>query len=405
MMAFQYSAIDQNGKQHKGIVQADNDRQVRYQLREKGLITLEVKSVVEKEKTLKKLDFLKVKKLKAQDLALMTRQMATLLAAGIPLDEVLQSVANQNSKPAIKKIMLGVRAKVMEGYTLSAGMNDFPHAFPKLYRTTIGAGEKSGKLEQVLVRLAEYTEKQLQIKRKILQALIYPLLMTLVSIAVVAFMLIYIVPKIIDVFTETNQTLPFSTQILIFISHGLKEYGFYLIGGLIVLGYGFFRANRRNSFRCRVHQILLKIPLLGKTIQTINSARFARTFGILTAASVPVLEAMRASAQLIMPLPMQAAVMNAIEQVREGIHIYLALEKTGYFSPMFIHLIASGESSGQLEAMLQKAAAQQEADVEAIIESSLTLFEPVMILVMGGVVMFIVLAIMLPIFALDNFNG
>jgi general secretion pathway protein F len=255
------------------------------------------------------------------------------------------------------------------------------------------------------LRLAEYTEKQLQIKRKILQALIYPSMMTLVSILVIVFMLIYIVPKIIDVFTETNQTLPLSTSILIAISHTLKKGGLYLLGGGILLVIGFFKLLKREKFRYRFHYFLLKIPLLGKTIRTVNSARFARTFGILTAASVPVLEAMQTAAQLITPLPMREAVLKSILQVREGIHIHHALQKTGFFSPMFIHLISSGEASGQLENMLQKAAMQQEADVEAIIEGSLTLFEPIMILVMGGVVMFIVLAIMLPIFALDNFNG
>ena len=293
----------------------------------------------------------------------------------------------------------------MEGHTLAAGMGEFPEAFPKLYQTTIASGEKSGKLDHVLLRLAEYTEKQHHIRRKIRQALIYPSMMTMVSISVVVFLLIYVVPKIVDVFTQSNQTLPMVTIVLIGFSMAVKHYGLYFLGVMIVAGYGFARWLKKPVFREKVDRLLLKLPVLGKNIKTINSARFARTFGILNAASVPVLEAMRAASQLITPLPMRYSVEGAIDQVREGASIHLSLDRTNYFSPMFIHLVASGEASGQLEDMLQKAAINQENDVEALIDSTLTLFEPIMILVMGGVVLFIVLAIMLPIFSLDNMSG
>ena len=253
-----------------------------------------------------------------------------------------------------------------------------------------------------MLQLAEYMEKQHHIQRKIRQAMIYPSLMLMVSIAVVIFLLIYVVPTIIDVFAQTNATLPMATMVLIAISHIVKHYGGYGLGGLGILSYFFKRSLKKTSVREKYDRFLLHLPLLGKNIRTINSARFARTVGILSAASVPILEAMTAASQLIIPLPMRNAVGMAIEQVREGITIHQALEKTGYFSPLFIHLVASGEMSGQLEAMLQKIAIHQESDVEALIESSLTLFEPVMILVMGSVVLFIVLAIMLPIFALDQ---
>jgi len=398
MPAFHYIALHDDGKRHKGVLEGESARQVRQTLRDRGLMPLDV-TIVSEQNAQKKLF---KKRVSAADLALITRQMATLLTAGIPLDEVLSGVADQSAKSHVKSTLLGVRSKVMEGHTLAAGMDDFPAVFPKLYRSTVSSGEKSGKLEQVLLKLAEYTEKQHHIKRKIRQALIYPAMMTVVSLSVVTFLLIYIVPKIIDVFSETSQALPMPTVILIAISHTIKNTGLYDLALLFVGGYCFKRLLKRSTFREKVDRFLLKLPLLGNSIRTINSARFARTFGILNAASVPVLEAMQVSSQLITPLPMRHAVERAIEQVREGASIHLALQNTTYFSPMFIHLVASGEASGQLEAMLLKAAMNQESDVEALIEGLLTLFEPVMILVMGGIVLFIVLAIMLPIFSLDQ---
>ncbi len=410
MAAFQYIALNKNGKRVKGVIEAEGARQAGLQLRGNSLIVLEIKSVSEKEKTTtektkRTFNFSRSKRMGASDLSLVTRQLATLLQAGIPLDEVLVGVANQSDKPNVKSILFGVRAKIMEGYGLASGMGDFPHAFPKLYRTTVDSGEKSGNLDQVLNQLAEYTEKQQQIKRKIRQALIYPAMMTIVSIAVIIFMLLFVVPKIIDVFNQTNQVLPLSTKILLLISSGLQKYGYYILGALVLLGYCFKRLLKRDNFRSFAHRVLLKIPLLGKTVRLINASRFARTFGILNAASVPVLESMHAAAQMINILPMRSSVLESIELVREGANIHTALKKAGCFSPMFIHLVGSGESSGQLESMLRKAADNQEADVNAMIDGSLTLFEPIMILVMGSVVMFIVLAVMLPIFALDNFSG
>jgi len=402
MGAFNYQALNNDGKRQKGVLIADTARQVREQLREQGLTPLEVMMVAESASRKKRSFTLTIKRVSHAELALITRQMATLLSAGIPLDEVLAGVANQTNKSHVKGILLGVRSKVMEGHTLAAGMNQFPGAFPRLYRTTVSAGEKSGKLDQVLVKLAEYTEKQHHIHRKIRQALIYPSMMTVVSIAIVIFLLIYVVPKILEVFSQTNQTLPLATIILISISSFIKNFGFYVLGLIIIAGYAVKRLLKLSKYRRKYDSFLLKLPVLGNTIRTINSARFARTFGILNAASVPVLEAMKAASQLITPLPMRNAVESAIEQVREGASIHLALQNTHYFSPMFVHLLASGEASGQLETMLQKAAINQENDVEALIEGSLTLFEPLMILLMGGVVLFIVLAVMLPIFALDQ---
>ncbi|OGT33370.1 MAG: type II secretion system protein GspF [Gammaproteobacteria bacterium RIFCSPHIGHO2_02_FULL_39_13] len=399
MTAFQYIALDKNGKRVKGVAEDDSARGVRQQLRDKQLTPVSVDVISGSVKTEFRFG---ARKLSAADLSLITRQMATLLQAGIPVDEMLTAVSEQTEKQSVKEILLGVRAKVLEGYALADGMMDFPAAFPVLYQTTVAAGERSGKLGQVLDQLAEYTEKQHYIRQKVKQALVYPIMMTSVSLSIVVFLLIYVVPKIIAVFNQTNQVLPLSTEILIAISNFVAHFGLYVLGFIIIFIFLWTRALKRKNFRRKVHVLMLKIPVIGRAIKTINGARFGRTLGILNAAAVPVLDAMHASVALVKPLPMSEKIEQAITQVREGASISVALQKTGCFAPMFVHLVSSGESSGQLDLMLEKGASYLEKDVEGLIQTALTLFEPLMILVMGGIVLYIVLAIMLPIFALDQ---
>ncbi|OGT48433.1 MAG: type II secretion system protein GspF [Gammaproteobacteria bacterium RIFCSPHIGHO2_12_FULL_38_11] len=406
MTAFQYTALDKSGKRIKGVAEGDSARLVREQLREKQLTPISVSVVAGQQKlseAAKKNGFRwGLRKISAADLSLITRQMSTLSQAGLPIDEMLTAVSEQTEKQSIQEILLGVRAKVLEGYTLADGLGDFPAVFPALYRTTVAAGERTGKMGQVLDQLAEYTEKQHYIRQKIKQALIYPMMMMTVSLSIVTFLLIYVVPKIIAVFSQTNQTLPLATTILISISQFVQHDGFYLIIAIILFIFFWIRSLRRKSFRRKVDAILLQLPVIGRAIKTINCARFGRTLGILNAAAVPVLEAMHAAAGLVKPLPMHEKIMQAIVQVREGSPIHIALQRTHCFVPMFLHLVASGESSGQLDKMLEKSANYLEKDVEGLIQTVLTLFEPLMIIVMGGIVLYIVLAIMLPIFALDN---
>ncbi len=404
MAAYDYIALYEFGKKQKGVLQGDSERQVRSKLRVKALIPIEVKEVRRRtNNTL--LARITERSLTKSELSLVTRQMATLLSAGIPMDEMLHSVANQTEKSRVASVLLGVRSKVMEGFSLADAMEEFSYSFPKLYRTTVRAGERSGKLDQVLLKLADYTEEQHRIKQRIRQAMVYPMLMTIVSFMIVVFLMIYVVPQIVTVFTQNNQVLPEATKVLIAISHFFIADGLYLLLAICILIGLFVRAYRRENVKLRVHNWLLYLPVLGKNLKIINCARFGRTFGILNAATVPVLEAMKAASELITLLPMQQSVQASIELVREGAHINVALKKTGYFPPMFLHLVASGEASGQLEAMLEKAAQGLENDVDILIQNLLTLFEPVMILVMGGIVLYIVLAIMLPIFNLDQFSG
>lgn len=406
MSAFQYVAIDAKGAKQKGIIEADNPKHARQLLRAKNLVPIEMHSAQPKTERSATGRISRKQSMSSKELALMTRQLATLIAAGLPIEEVLGAVAEQTEKPRTKSLILSVRSKVLEGHALASAMRDYPHAFSALYCSTVSAGEKSGHLEIVLQRLADYTEQQFHMRQKIQQALIYPSLMVLVSIGIVGFLLEYVVPKMISVYSNIGQALPAMTQVLIALSNGIKTFGLYILLGLVIGIFLFRRTMKLNlAFRSRVHHFLLRIPIIGNAIKTANTARFSRTFAILSSAGVPVLEAMSISSALITNIPIREAVEEATNRVREGANINLALKQTTYFPPMSIHLIASGEASGQLENMLERAANNQDGDISRLIETSLALFEPAIILLMGAIVLFIVLAVLLPIFQLDQFTS
>jgi len=407
MAGFHYVAINANGQNQKGVIEADNEKQARQFLRNKGLIPVETYSAKQKTQTFQPKFFAKkAASLSQKELVLMTRQLATLLAAGIPLEEVIATCAEQTENPNTKGLLLAVRAKVLEGHSLAHALRDFPRSFSALYCATIAAGEKSGHLDVVLQRLADYTEQQYAMRQKIQNALIYPSIMIFISFGIVGFLLEYVVPKMVAIYSDTGQELPGITHVLISLSNGLKSYGIFL---LIAAGLGiyFFRRalQQQAGFRERFHLFLLRLPVFGPALKTANTARFSRTFAILSSAGVSILEAMKISSQLITNIPIRKAVDEATNRIREGANIHLALKQTMYFPPMSVHLIASGESSGQLEPMLERAATNQENDIKQLIETGLTLFEPAIILVMGAVVLFIVLAILLPIFQLDQMAG
>lgn len=396
MSAYQYIAIKKNGSTCKGVIEADSERHARQLLRENGLLPVEV-SQLKKNVSKKRSD-----RLKAQDLSLLTRQLATLLSAGIPIDEALRGVAEQSEHEKVQKLIIALRAKVLEGYGLAQAMGEFPNAFPELYRATIAAGEQTGHLDMVLEKLAEYTENQQKIRQKVQQALIYPSLMILISIAIVSFLLAFVVPKIIEVFTTGGQTLPTMTLILIGISKFIQNYGIYFLITLFLFFMLFVRCLKIPNFLLKWHAILLKIPLLSYLIKSINIARYIHTFGILFAAGVNVLETMRVSASLINNKIMQTAFNHATIQVKEGKGINIALKETGFISPMANHLIASGEKSGNLSTMMERAAQHLDNEVKRIIDTALTLLEPMIILIMGAVVLFIVLSTLLPIFSMEQ---
>jgi len=405
MPAFQYRAADQNGKEQQGIIEADSVRSARQLLRDRSLLPFEV-SATHDNLTRKKNSptVTDRQRLDAKELALLTRQFATLLSAGLPIEEAINAVAEQTEKQRTRALILSVRSKVLEGHALASAMKNFPNAFSDLYCSTIAAGEKSGHLDIVLLRLADYTEQQYLMRQKISHALIYPIIMICVAFGITGFLLEYVVPKMISVYSNTGQDLPFMTQILVSISSGIKAFGLYF---LIIIGLILFFVQRQMklnlSFRVRMHRWFLKAPVVGYAIRTINTARFSRTFAILSGAGVSVLEAMTIAGALVTNLPIRGALENAVKRVREGANIHLALKQTSYFTPMSIHMIASGEASGQLENMLERVALHQETEITRLTETLLALFEPAIILVMGTVVLFIVLAVLLPIFQLDQF--
>lgn len=408
MTAYSYEALSASGQRIKGVVDLDSERQVRQHLRDKGLMPVSLSKVATvSQRSGAALSGLSAffHRIKPKELALFTRQLATLLAAGIALDEALQSVANQSERPRVKQIITAVCSGVLEGRSLASSMNDFPRSFPTLYTTTVDSGENSGQLDVVLEKMADHLDKQRKMAQKVQQALVYPIVMTVASLLVVVFLLTNVVPKIVTVFTDSGQTLPMATTILLAFSHVLAVYGWLI---LIVLVVGIFFLRRFfNSPKGQPfwHNFLLKLPVIKKLIVLINCARFSRTLSLLLSSGVPLLDAMSSSAKLVKPLPMRIAIDEAVVAVKEGSLIHKALKKTGFFPTLMLHLIASGESSGQLEMMLAKSAADLDADVEYQLQLFLTLFEPILIFVMGGVVLFIVLAIMLPIFALDNMPG
>lgn len=406
MAVFKYVAVNQAGKESKGILEADSLNQIRQLLRNQGLIPLDVeKTTIEKKQQSGMQSKWLQRSINTADLTIITFQLATLLSAGLSIEEALGSIAEQFEKQHVKSILHGVHAKVLEGHSFASSLKEYPSSFPNLYQASVAAGEQSGELGSVLERLAEHLEKQRDVHQKVQQALIYPGLLTLVSIAIVVFLLTYVVPKIVTIFTDSGQGVPFLTQLLLDMSQFIQDYG--IIMGLLILAaiFLFRQAMKQIGFQRKVHHVLLALPIIGKTIKDVNTSRFSRTFGILFAASVPVLEAMKAASSVVKMVPMKEAIQDQVHKVGEGESIHKALEQTGYFSLLSIRLIASGEMSGQLEQMLEKSADYQERMVSKKIDIALALFEPAMILVMGGVVLFIVLAILLPIFELNTLVG
>jgi general secretion pathway protein F len=399
MGAYHYQALNKTGSTTKGIIEADSERQARQLLRERGMIPTQIRTLAKQQKTRRK------GRLSAQDLALFTRQLATLLAAGIPVEESLRGVSEQTEKDKVRELIIGVRAKVVEGYALAHAMAEFPNAFPELYRATIGAGEQTGRLDLVLEKLADYTENQQETKQKIQQALIYPSLMIIVSTTIISFLLAFVVPKIIDVFTTSGQSLPDMTIVLISISAFLRSYGLIILLVIFLLIIIFQRSLKNPKIRTAWHRILLRLPVVSYLSRSVNVARYIHTFGILFAAGVSVLETMRVSASLVTNLVMRDAFNVATSRVREGTAINQALKDTGFLKPMATHLIASGEKSGQIAVMMGRAASHMDNEVKRLIDTALTLLEPLVILFMGAVVLFIVLATLLPIFSMEQLVG
>ena len=403
MAAYEYAALNAQGRQEKGLIEADTPRQARQQLRDRGLSPLDVVELSEQRHSTQAPLFQRNSGgISAAELSLFTRQLATLVRSGLPLDESLAAMSEQSEGKHIKRIALGVRAGVTEGNTLAASLNQFPKVFPPLFRATIEAGEQSGKLDLILERLADYVERRQVLQQKIVLAAFYPAILTFVAISVVVLLLTYVVPQVVQVFQDINAQLPVLTRGLIAVSDFLRQFGIYL---LIAGGAGIFifaRMMRSETFKRQVHRWQLGLPLIGRLTRGTNTGRFTRTLGILFGSGVPILDAMRIGTQVVSNLPMRDAIEEAASKVREGAPLSRSLGASKLFPPITVHLIASGESSGKLDEMLDRAADNQEREVETLVAALMGVFEPVLILTMGGVVLLIVLAILLPIFDLNT---
>jgi general secretion pathway protein F len=401
MGAFEYTALDGSGRERKGILEGDTPRHVRQLLREQQLLPVSVTEVAQREARRQR-TFSLARRVSAADLALFTRQLATLVRAGLPLEEALLAVSQQTEKPRVQSIVLGVRARVMEGHALADGFAEFPRIFPEIYRATVAAGEQAGHLDKVLERLADYTESREQIRQKVLAAMLYPIVLTVMSFGIVLLLLVFVVPKVVAVFESSKAKLPVITRILISTSGFFRAYGLYLLIAAVLAFVLFRRWQRDPAARRLVQRLQLRAPLLGKLTRGFNTARFTRTFSILSASSVPVLEALRIAGEVVTNLPMRDAVTDAAARVREGAPIGRSLAVSRMFPPMTIHLISSGESSGQLESMLERAAISQERELDGLLSALVGLLGPVLIILMGLFVMGIVFAMLLPIFEMNN---
>lgn len=404
MGAFEYTAVDHQGRQRRGVLEGDTARQVRQTLRERGLLPTGVNEVADRETRKSWLPNFR-RGISPMDLALVTRQLATLVKSSMPLEESLLAVSQQTEKARIKSILLGVRSRVMEGHSLAEGLTEFPRAFPELFRATVAAGEQTGHLDEILERLADYAENRQLLRQRVSHAMIYPAILTSLAVLIVTGLLVYVVPQVVGVFENTGQELPLLTSGLIALSDFLREYGIVLAVILAAGAWALRRLLKQPGPRRRWHRMLLRLPLVGRLVRGINTARFTRTLSILAGSGVPVLEALRISGEVINNVPMREAVHETAIRVREGAPIGTSLGVTRLFPPMTVHLISSGESSGQLENMLERAAVSQEREVDSLIATMLGILEPMLILLMGALVLLIVLAILAPIFQLNQLVG
>ncbi len=397
MPAFAYQALDGSGKTQRGVLQGDTARAVRASLRERGLNPLEVTPVADPSRP-----GVFRRGLSTVQLALLTRQLATLLRAGLPVDEALAALGEQNEDARSRTVVASLRARVLEGSSLAAGLAEAPESFPEIYRASVSAGEQSGRLDEVLARLADYSEARDALNQKIWAALAYPLLLTLVAVAVVTGLLVYVVPQIVGVFTQMHQTLPWATRALIALSDFVKAWGIVLLILLIAAAIGGRVALQTERVRATWHRWLLRMPLVGRLVRAANTALATRTLALLTASAVPLLDSLNIAAQVMPNLPMREAVRRAAVKVREGSAFSRALAESNYFAPVTLRLIASGERAGALERMLDEAANEQQRELDRWITTLTAVLGPLVILVVGAMVLFIVLAILLPIFDLNQ---
>ncbi|MFN7834626.1 MAG: type II secretion system inner membrane protein GspF [Burkholderiaceae bacterium] len=402
MPAFRYEAVETDGKTRKGVLEGDSPRQVRNQLRLQGLTPLSVTEVRNDATTGSPGRLGLGREMSGADVVLLTRQLASLLQARLPLARALGALADQAEKPIVHDRLASIRADVVGGSPLSNALGRFPKAFPEMYVATVAAGESTGHLDQVLTKLANALETRQALTQKVTAAFIYPAVVTVVALLVVTGLLTYVVPQVVAVFQSTKQTLPLITVVMIALSDGLRQWGWLM---LLILGGGswlFAIALQGAAFRLSVDRWLLGLPLVGRFLRSVNTARLASTLAILVGSGVPILKSLQAASRTVGNTTLRRALDDVQARVREGVSLSRALGSSGLFPPVLVHLVAGGEATGELADMLERAAATQSNEVERRALWLTSLLEPVLILVMGLIVLLIVLAVMMPIIEVNQ---
>ena len=404
MPAFQYIALNSQGKEVTGISEADSARQLRQILRDQELTPMEV------EPTNKQFDkgdnqnvfSLFAPKLKALDRVLFTRQLSTLLASSMPIEESLNAIAQQNEKQSNKALIMGVRSRVLEGNSLAQSLLEYPSSFSDLYCSSVAAGEQSGFLDQVLDNLSNYLEREHESYRNVEMALMYPIILLIVAFAIVGALMVYVLPDMIDVIENTGQTLPWATTLLIGITELMKSFWWVLLSGLLAVSLIIRGILNQEKVRLIWDAYKFFLPIIGKIIRSSNSARFSNTLSILTRSGIPLVDSMKIASEVVANKALQTDLREATQNVVEGKSLRESLESISYFPPMMMHMIGSGEQSGELDRMLERIADYQQAEVERLVSTLVKLFEPAMMIIMGGTVLFIVMAVLLPILSMNQ---
>ncbi len=402
MTAYRYRALDTAGKMQKGVLEGDSERQVRANLRTQQLRPIEVSEATRQSANASRINSFFTPRVRPAELALVTRQLATLVLSNLPLDECLQAVAEQTRKQKLKGLLLQVRSRVAEGHSLAYAMGEFPQVFNEMYRAMVKAGEHAGFLGPVLEQLADYGEQRQYTQQKLKMAMIYPFILLGVAVTVVVALMVFVVPELVGIFAHTNQELPWLTRTLIASSGFLRNYGIWLLFGVIALVTGIRQLLRSERRRRSWHRILLSMPGISGILTAVDTARFASTLSILMASGVPLLESLRIAGEVLTNRILRESSADVAERVQEGSSLNRALQQSGRFPPMMVHMVASGETSGELEAMLERSAANQERELEMTLGTMLAIFEPAMVIFMAVLVLGIVLAILLPIFQLNT---
>jgi general secretion pathway protein F len=404
MPAFRYEAVDAGGATKKGVLNSDSARSARSELRAQGLVPLKVDQIaaqVDASGAAKSRGGFG-ERLSSTELALFTRQLASLLEAGLPLEQAFTALLEQAERPYLRDLIASVRSEVIGGDALSTVLGRHPRDFAEIYRALVASGEQIGQLSRVLSRLADYIERRNALVQKVRLAFTYPAIVTVVAFSIVIFLLTYVVPQIVSVFANTKQKLPFLTIVMLAVSDFVRNYGIVVAIALIGAWFMWRRALQNIALKRRWHTWLLTAPLYGKFERSLNTARFASTLAITTGSGVPILRALETSRDTLNNVAMRELVEEASDAVREGVSLARALSAQKHFPPMLVHMIRAGEITGELPAMLDRAAAAQEADLERRTLTIAGLLEPALILAMGVVVLLIVLAVLMPIIEINQ---